>query len=400
LAVAGTRPEILKLAPLIRSLRAPGSGFGAKTCFSGQHVEMLASVLGDLDVTPDVDMREPSVRRSLTENLAWLLERIDRAVSTLRPAGILVQGDTNTALAGATVAFHHQIPSFHVEAGLRTSDPALPFPEEMNRRLIARMAALHFAPTHLAQKNLLVEGVPADSIHLTGNTGIDALCLYANGTTAAAAEITGRFRPGSRRLLVTVHRRENAELVGEATSAMESVLEWFPDVEVLWILHLNRTRETVAERLRHHPRVHLVEPQSYKTFVQLMKGADLILSDSGGVQEEAPFLGKPVLVLRDETERGEAVEAGCARLTGCRQQAIERACTELLTDEVAYARMARPRHLFGDGHASARIVDALRKHYGVADRALTPPLGYFEGMEQDWSIVAGAAASAGGETRS
>ncbi len=392
--MAGTRPEVLKLAPLIRALRAPGSGFGAKTCFSGQHVEMLASVLGDLDLSPDVDMREPSVRRSLTENLAWLLERVDRAVSTLRPSGVLVQGDTNTALAGATVAFHHQIPCFHVEAGLRTSDPALPFPEEMNRRLIARMAALHFAPTSKAQGNLLAEGVPADTIHLTGNTGIDALCLYARGTTPAAAEIWGRFRPGTRRLLVTVHRRENAERVAEATGAIEAVLDRFADVEVLWILHLNRTRETVSERLRNHPRVHLVEPQSYKTFVQLMKGAHLILSDSGGVQEEAPFLGRPVIVLRDETERAEAVEAGCARLTGCRRQAIEDACVDLLTDDVAYARMARPRHLFGDGHASARIVDALRKHYGVADRALTPPLGYFEGIEtHDWST---AAATAGG----
>jgi UDP-N-acetylglucosamine 2-epimerase (non-hydrolysing) len=270
----------------------------------------------------------------------------------------------------------------------------------MNRRLIARMAALHFAPTSGAQNNLLAEGIRPETIHLTGNTGIDALCLYARGSTAAAAEIWGRFRPGTRRLLVTVHRRENADLVGEATAAIESVLERFADVEVLWILHLNRTRETVAERLRTHPRVQLVEPQSYKTFVQLMKGAHLILSDSGGVQEEAPFLGRPVLVLRDETERGEAVSAGCARLTGCRQQPIEQACTDLLTDDVAYARMARPRHLFGDGHASARIVDALRKHYGVADRALTPPLGYFEGMEQDWSIAAGANASAGGEQRS
>ncbi len=363
LTVAGTRPELLKLAPLIRRLRQPASSVRTKTCFSGQHGTMLQSVLGDLDVVPDIDFRMPPVQRSLSHSVAWLLERVDDAVFACKPDGVVVQGDTNTVLAGALVAHHHQLPCFHVEAGLRTSDPLRPFPEEMNRRLVSRLAALHFAPTVLARENLLLEGIDPDRIVLTGNTGIDALHIYAREQCSHAEEILARLRPNSRMLLVTMHRRENSEFVCNATAALTYILMREPDVEVVWILHLNGTRDRVRQELEGHPSVHLVEPQSYPTFVQLMKHAYAILTDSGGVQEEAPVFGKPVLVLRTETERPEAVLAGCARVIGCETADILSACRELLDNRETYAAMSQAQSPFGDGHASERIADALHEYY-------------------------------------
>jgi UDP-N-acetylglucosamine 2-epimerase len=363
LAVAGTRPELLKLAPVIRQIRLTGGALSVRTCFSGQHVEILESVLGDVDVTPDIDLRSAPAKRSLTQNLAWLLEQMEHTLELAQPDGVIVQGDTNTVLAAALAAFHHQLPSFHVEAGLRTARRKLPFPEEINRRLVTRLASLHFAPTERARQNLLLEGVDPARVLVTGNTGIDALMLYAGQASEEAEAVLGRLRPHSRKLLVTLHRRENATLVRTVTSAIERVIAAHPDVEVLWVLHLNGIRSEVTAQLGNHPSVHLLEPQSYKSFVHLMKSAYFVLSDSGGVQEEAPVLGKPVLVLRRETERMEAVEAGSSWVVGCGNEAIEQACHRLLDDPALYQSMSQPRSPFGDGHASEQIVRALQEFF-------------------------------------
>ncbi len=377
LVVAGTRPELVKLAPVLRELRQ-GSFLEGLACFSGQHVELLESVLGEMDVRPDVDLRVGSSSGSLSESLACLLERLDQVVSDLKPDGVVVQGDTNTALAGAMVAFHKMIPSFHIEAGLRTPNPRVPFPEEMNRRLISQMARLHFAPTDWARNNLIKEGIGSDRIILTGNTGIDTLRSFVLDSALLAEQIAPGVSADTRKLVVTLHRRENMERVVEVTDAMKALLAMQPDIEVLWILHLNPTRHVVIRELAHHSRVHLLEPLAYSAFVALMRSAYVILSDSGGVQEEAPALGTPVLVLRDETERPEAVEARCACLVGCHRQPIVDAVTLLLRDRDEYVRMARPTTLFGDGHASERIVAALGRFF-VPSRSIAVPPALQEG---------------------
>jgi UDP-N-acetylglucosamine 2-epimerase len=363
LVIAGTRPEVLKLAPVIRQMRQTGSALIPRTCFSGQHVEILNTVLGDLDITPDVDFRGPSAARTLSQNVAWLVTMLDEAVAATRPDGVMVQGDTNTVLAGGLVGMHHQIPVFHVEAGLRTEDPMRPFPEEMNRRLVSRLATLHFAPTELARDNLLAEGIQEEKIVVTGNTGIDALRIYAGTRSAEAEAILQGLRPGARRILVTLHRRENAEYLSDITASIQRVAMHHPDVEVLWILHLNGMRERIQAALENCQSVHLLEPQSYCSFVQLMKASHFILTDSGGVQEEGPVLGKPVLVMRTETERPEAVEAGSSWLVGCQAAEISRACHKLLQNDALYAKMSQPRSPFGDGHASERIYDTMRRFY-------------------------------------
>lgn len=363
LAAAGTRPEALKLAPVIREIRRRSGPLVVKTCFSGQHTSILQSVLPDVDIQPDIDLRGEPEPRTLTGNLAWLLTQMDYAIGETQPDGVIVQGDTNTVLAAAMAAFHRQMPAFHVEAGLRTSDRKLPFPEEMNRRLVTRIASLHFAPTERARRNLELEGMDPRRIVVTGNTAIDSLLIYAGQASPEAEAVLGRMQPTGRKLLVTLHRRENANLVHAATTAVERILAAYPDVEVMWVLHMNGIRAKVTSALSDRPRVHLLEPQSYRSFVHLMKASHFILSDSGGVQEEAPLLGKPVLVLRDETERMEAVEAGSARLVGCSLDVIESACRRLLDDDEAYCAMAQPRSPFGDGHASERIVDSLEKFF-------------------------------------
>jgi UDP-N-acetylglucosamine 2-epimerase (non-hydrolysing) len=366
LTILGTRPELIKLAPVVRRLRDDGGGLTGRTCFSGQHVEMIDQVLGDLGLEPDSDLRCPSPSRTLSQNLAYLLERLDGVLEAEQPSGVLVQGDTTSTFAAALAAHHRKIPCFHVEAGLRTGQRYSPFPEEMYRRLVGQLAALHFAPTARARENLVAEGVKPELIEVTGNTGIDALHMFASTPSPGAENLLARLRPGSRKLLVTLHRRENADHVSHVTAAVRRIVAEHRDVDVIWILHLNGTRKRALADLSGIPGVHLFEPQPYRVFAHLLRAADLVLTDSGGVQEEAPVFGKPILVLRGVTERHEAVETGNARVVGCETDAIVAASERLLHDPAAYRAMSAPASPFGDGRASERIVQALRRFYGLA----------------------------------
>lgn len=368
LVIAGTRPEILKLAPIVQRLRDGESRLRPLLCFSGQHVELVDSVLGELELTADIDLRstrkDSSLRSSsLSQSVAALLEALDAVVARVAPSGVLVQGDTNTALAGALVAFHHQIPCFHVEAGLRTTNPYRPFPEEMNRRLVAQIATLHFAPTRRAGENLLREGVPAERILVTGNTIIDTLISFEQKVSSQTDSLMSSLRPNGRMLLVTLHRRENATVVADVTRAVRELVETRPQIDVVWILHLNELRDSVLRDMAGVSCVHLIEPLPYSAFLRLMRRATVILTDSGGVQEEAPAFGVPVLVLREETERPEAVESGAARVVGLDSKAIVAACSELFDNASAHAAMSHPSRPFGDGHASEQIVLALSQYF-------------------------------------
>ena len=235
----------------------------------------------------------------------------------------------------------------------------------MNRRLVSRLSAIHFAPTERARQNLLAEGVAPATIEVTGNTGVDALRIYAGKASPEADAILGRLQPGTRRVLVTLHRRENGNVAADVIAAIRRLVMTHPNVEILWILHMNGLRAQICEAFAEHPLVHLIEPQSYSSFVHLMKAAHIILTDSGGVQEEAPILGKAILVLRDETERPEAVEAGSARLVGCDRDKILHWCQRLFDEPALFAHMSEPRSPFGDGYASSRIASALRRFYNV-----------------------------------
>src|ERR1044071_3149520 len=368
MVIAGTRPEVIKLAPLVHRMRHASCPLDVRFCLSGQHRELLDRVLCDLDVEPDLRLEPPS-HASLTAGLATLLGALGEAMDGLAPQGVVVQGDTNTTLAAAMAAFHRRTPVFHVEAGLRTPSIDEPFPEEMNRRVVSRLASLHFAPTPTAVHNLLAEGVPAESILLTGNTGADALRLYGRSVSRDAEAMIARLRPACRTLLVTLHRRENGRLAQAVVQAVEEIVHQRPDVQVIWVLHANGIRTQVSKALRGCPSVLLTEALSYAGFVQLMRRADIILTDSGGVQEEAPSLGKPVLILRKVTERGEAVEAGNGWMVGCERERVCSAVSELLDDPILYARRARPHHAFGDGFAAERIVDALEAFFGVQRRS-------------------------------
>lgn len=363
LVVGGTRPEALKLAPLVRMLGEPESPFSVQTCFSGQHQELLQSVLYGLPIRADIKLPDLPRHRTLAQTLILLLDNLDQVLFDSDFDGVVVQGDTHTTLAGAMAAYNNKIPCFHVEAGLRTNNPYLPFPEEMNRRQVSRLAALHFAPTQRAQENLLAEGIPQDTVFVTGNTVVDALQMYVSQENPRAQEILEQCQPNTRRLLVTLHRRENLDRVSQVTRAVRQLLMQRQDIEVMWLLHLNASRGRVLRDLAGHPAVHLFEPQPYSVFVHLMKEAHIVLTDSGGVQEEAPVFGSPTLVLRDETERPEAVEAGCAKLVGCDSQRIVSACQQLLDNPQVYRAMSQPKSPFGDGKASERICEHLEKFY-------------------------------------
>jgi UDP-N-acetylglucosamine 2-epimerase (non-hydrolysing) len=349
----------------VRALREEGGRFTVQVCLSGQHGALARDIAREVGLAVDFDLgahdREPAapppepLASSLSTNLARLLERLAALLGRVKPEGVLIQGDTTTALAGALAAFHAAVPSFHVEAGLRTGNPLRPFPEEMNRRLVTRLAALHFAPTEHARQNLLAEGVAADSIVVTGNTVIDALALFAPSDTAGTGSSV--VRPT---VLVTLHRREGA---ASAKTIARAVLDLAGVANVVWIRHPNPTSAEALAVLDGDPRVQVLEPQPYAAFVSLMRRARVILTDSGGVQEEAPVLGVPVVVLRDETDRPEAVAAGNAVVVGGNANAIVRACRELIDDADLHDRRSRVTSPFGDGGASPRIAAAIAAYF-------------------------------------
>lgn len=360
----GTRPEGVKMAPLVHALRAH-EAFSCTLISTGQHREMLERALADFDLAPDIDLAVMRPDQTLASLSATLFARIDETLKTLKPDWVLVQGDTTTVMVGALCAFYLGLPVGHVEAGLRSHDMRAPFPEEMNRRIAGLAADLHFAPTQTAADNLIAEGTPRDRIHVTGNTGIDALLRTARHVRAAppalAPEIAAFLDRHRRFVLITGHRRENFGVGFEnICRAISGLADAHPDTGFLYPVHLNpRVRGPVFELVKSNPNVLLTDPQDYRRFVYLMDRAHLLLSDSGGVQEEAPSLGKPVLVMRDVTERPEGVAAGCAELVGASAPRIMERATALLTDEARYRAMAQARNPYGDGEASGRIAEAL-----------------------------------------
>lgn len=348
------------MAPVIAALRA-SQDFVPIVVVTAQHREMLDQVLRLFSITPDRDLDVMLPEQSLFDITTRVLSRLDPVVRECAPAMVLVQGDASSTMIGALAAFYHKIPVGHVEAGLRTLDRYRPFPEEMNRRVTTVLSDLHFAPTARSRDNLLSEGIPADRIFVTGNTVIDALSQVVKRADIALPPGVPPL-DGRRMLLVTTHRRENwGEPLRQIYLALLDVLNRFPDVMVVFSVHRNPAVRRVAEEvLAGHPRAYLIEPPDYGPFVRLESQAYLILTDSGGVQEEAPALGTPVLVLRDVTERPEGVAAGTVELVGTGRERIAERTGRLLADPPARAAMAQAKNPYGDGRASERIIDALR----------------------------------------
>jgi UDP-N-acetylglucosamine 2-epimerase (non-hydrolysing) len=357
--VLGTRPEAIKLAPVILAFQQ-ADDFRTRVVLTGQHREMVSQVMELFGLQADRDLALMAPQQTLTHITCAALEGLRLEFAEHRPDLVLVQGDTTTAFASALAAFYEQIPVGHVEAGLRTDNIFDPFPEEANRRLISQLALLHFAPTPLSAANCRASGV-VGRILTTGNTVIDALLRMAE--RAPVLNLEGLDWQRQRVILATVHRRENwGERLQEIGQGFLALLERFPDTALLLPLHRNPTvREPLQALLGDHPRAFLTEPLDYDQLVAAMRGCTLVLSDSGGLQEEAPALGKPVLVLRRTTERPEAIEAGTARLIGTATADILAEASALLSDSAAYEAMARAHNPFGDGQASGRIVQAARE---------------------------------------
>ena len=373
LVVFGTRPEAIKMAPLVRELENR-DGLDVSICVTGQHREMLDQVLHAFNLKPDFDLKLMRDDQTLSDVTAGALLGIGKVLEEVQPSMVAVQGDTTTAMAGALAAYYAQIPIAHVEAGLRTGQKYSPFPEEVNRAIIDVMADLHFPPTETAHQNLLRAGVGEDSITVTGNTAIDAVLLMKDRVDDLnpgdpelgdipldLAQDLATRESGRRLVLVTGHRRESfGDDLDSICRALLRISEEHEDVQVAYAVHLNpRVRDSVFRILGESDRVRLFEPPAYPAFVWLMNRAHLIISDSGGIQEEAPALDKPLLVTRRITERPEAVDAGCARLVGVDTETIFNAAHELLTDEKQYRAMAAAPNPFGDGRASERIVDSM-----------------------------------------
>jgi len=370
----GTRPEAIKLAPVVTALRA-SFDFGCSVVATGQHKEMFRQVTDQFGIAVDADLDVMRPNQTLAGLTARLVEGIDRWLETARPDMALVQGDTTTVLCAALACFYRRIPIGHVEAGLRTGNIWSPFPEEVNRKLATPLVSLHFAPTEAARDALLRECVPADTIAVTGNTVIDALLMEVAAQQAdeglrrtlacQLASLLGSDWDEVPFVLITGHRRENfGQGFDEICAAIAELGTRFPDYRLVYPVHLNPNVLGHVNRLLgglHN--VRLIPPQGYRPFVALMARCRLVLTDSGGVQEEAPSLGKPVLVMRDTTERPEGVAAGTALLTGAKADAIVHHATRLLTDAQAYTAMATARNPYGDGRAATHIVDRLREYF-------------------------------------
>ena len=365
LSVFGTRPEAIKMCPLVKEL-ASRREIESLCCVTAQHRQMLDSVLEVFDLKPDWDLNIMTPRQTLSTITSKCLTGMDEAIEALKPDMILVHGDTSTTFAGALSAFYHQVPVGHVEAGLRTYDKYSPFPEEMNRKMVSAIADLYFCPTVNNRANLLKEGI-TDGLFVTGNTVIDALKTTVREDYVFSTEELNRLPYGEKKIiLVTCHRRENyGEPMRSIMLALRQIAESHEDVELVYPVHLSPVvREAVDKYLRGAPRVHLIDPLPADEMHNLMARCYLVLTDSGGLQEEAPALGKPVLVLRRETERPEAVAAGTVKLTGVVQDDIVTMAGRLISDKAAYEKMAHAVNPYGDGHACERIADAILWHFG------------------------------------
>lgn len=361
MTVFGTRPEAIKMAPVVHALAANPQAFESIVCVTAQHRQMLDQVLALFQIQPQYDLNLMKPNQDLFQITTGVLNGMKTVLEEARPDVVLVHGDTTTTMAASLACFYLKIPVGHVEAGLRTFDKYYPFPEEMNRVVTDAVTSLHFAPTERSKNNLLQAGLPPEGIYLTGNTVIDALFYTLNREGVDAARLPVSLNPNKRLILVTVHRRENfGAPLQEICRALKDLVTTHEDVEMVIPVHPNpNVKGVVHETLGHLPQVHLIEPQDYEPFCHLMKRATLILTDSGGVQEEAPSLSKPVLVLRDETERPEAVDMGTVKLVGPHYDKIMAEANRLLSDETAYAQMAQAANPYGDGLAASRIAEAL-----------------------------------------
>ena len=369
MTVFGTRPEAIKMCPLVLEMRKYPEYIQPIVAVTAQHREMLDQVLDLFGIVPDYDLNIMTSGQTLYDVTTRALMGLKPVMEEAKPDMVLVHGDTTTTFAGALAAFYAQIPVGHVEAGLRTGNKYSPYPEEMNRKLTGAIADMHFAPTATSKGNLLKENVNPASILITGNTVIDALQTTVHGDYHFADEDFNRvFATGHKLILMTTHRRENlGEPMRHVYRALKSVLETHENVEAIFPVHKNpKVREIVNQELGHLSRVHLIEPMDYEPFANLMAKVDIVLTDSGGIQEEAPALGKPVLVLRDTTERPEAVEAGTVKLVGTAYEDVLRETNRLLDDEEHYRSMAEAANPYGDGKACERIIKAILRKNGYS----------------------------------
>ena len=367
MSVFGTRPEAIKMAPLVIELEK-NPNIESVVCVTAQHRQMLDQVLEIFDITPDYDMNLMKDRQTLVQITARVLEGLDDIIKEVKPDIVLVHGDTTTSFVGALAAFYNQVPVGHVEAGLRTYDIYSPFPEEMNRCLTGRIAELNFSPTVANKENLLRENVSEDSIYITGNTVIDAMKTTVKEDFTFVTEELNKIDYMNKKVItMTAHRRENlGEPLKNICNAVKRLVERYEDAEVVYPVHMNpAVRETVFDILGDLDRVHLIEPINVDELHNLMARSYLIMTDSGGIQEEAPSLAKPVLVLRRETERPEAVAAGTVKIAGVDEDVIFDLACELFDDKDAYNKMAHAANPYGDGNASLRIIDAILYHFGV-----------------------------------
>ena len=355
LVICGTRPEAIKLAPVILALRETEPLLETTLLLSGQHRDMVRPVLDAFGIHPDLDLDLMRAGQDPCALAGRLMVALDEILAARPPAMVIVHGDTTTAMAASMAAFHHHVPVAHVEAGLRTGSLDQPFPEELNRRVADLVSRIHFAPTDTARSNLVHEHVPADRIEVTGNTVVDALRLTL--ADPAVQALPAPFTPGRRGILVTAHRRENQGLrLREICRALSTLARDRDDIEILLPMHPSpAVRGPIQELLQGHDRIHLVDPAPYPLFVRWLHDAHLILTDSGGIQEEAPSLGTPVLVMRETSERPEALDCGAARLVGTVPATIVSTVKNLLDDRDLYLHMARRRTIYGDGFAAERI---------------------------------------------
>lgn len=368
MTVFGTRPEAIKMAPLVLELQKQSQRFETITTVSAQHREMLDQVLDIFHIKPDYDLNIMHARQTLTDITSNVLINLDKILKEAKPDIVLVHGDTTTTFAASVAAFYNQIPIGHVEAGLRTWEKYSPYPEEMNRQMTDAMTDLYFAPTNQSKANLLKENHKEDNIYITGNTAIDALKQTVD--KEYHHDILDKVSPDNKLILLTMHRRENqGEPMRRVFKVIREVVESREDVEVIYPVHLSPAVQEVAkEILGNTERIHLISPLDVVDFHNLAARSYFIMTDSGGVQEEAPSLGKPVLVLRDTTERPEGVEAGTLKLVGTESEKVKEEMEKLLDNDAEYQRMAQAKNPYGDGKASERILDAIAYYFGVTDK--------------------------------